>query len=128
MKDNLDRFREGLENDLATPVALSAFQKESAGKGRKASEALAAIFRMDKVISLDVIKNAFAVIESQKSESVVDSHEGDPEADEINKLVQERTDAKKNKDFAKADKIRDDLAARGIVIIDTPNGPTWKRN
>ena len=84
---------------MATPVALSAFQKESAGKGRKASEALAAIFRMDKVISLDVIKNAFAVIESQKSESVVDSHEGDPEADEINKLVQERTDAKKGKDL-----------------------------
>ncbi len=128
VKDNLDRFKEGLENDLATPIALSAMQKESAGKGRRASEALAAIFRMDGVLSLDVVKNAFAAIESQKCESDVDSHEGDPEADEINKLVLERTEAKKNRDFSAADKIRDDLAARGITIIDTPSGPTWKRN
>ena len=43
-------------------------------------------------------------------------------------MVLERTEAKKAKDFAKADEIRNALAARGITIIDTPNGPTWKRN
>jgi len=35
---------------------------------------------------------------------------------------------KKAKDFAKADKIRNDLAARGIIITDTPDGPVWKRS
>ncbi|MBR4375327.1 MAG: cysteine--tRNA ligase [Treponema sp.] len=126
--DNLDRFREGLENDLATPIALSAMQKESNGKGRKASESLAAIFIMDKVLSLDVIKNAFALLSEKSAESATDSHALDPEADEINALVAARTEAKKNKDFATADKIRNDLTARGITIVDTPNGSTWKRN
>jgi len=56
------------------------------------------------------------------------SNADDPEAAEIDALVLERTEAKKAKDFAKADEIRNALAARGITIIDTPNGPTWKRN
>ncbi|MBR4599499.1 MAG: hypothetical protein IKO39_05565 [Treponema sp.] len=127
--ENLKRFKEGLENDLATPVALSAMQKASNGKNQKASEALADIFTMDKVISLSVIENAIAIAKKQAKEAkaAVDDHAGDPEAEEITALVAERTEAKKAKDFAKADQIRNDLAARGITIIDTPQGPTWKR-
>jgi len=131
--ESLKKFREGLENDLATPVALSAMQKESNGKGRKASECLADIMTMDKVISLSVIENAIAIAEKKvvstdSTTAAADDHAGDPEAAEITALVLARTEAKKAKDFAKADQIRNDLAARGITIIDTPNGPTWKRN
>ncbi len=128
--ENLRRFREGLENDLATPVALSALQKASNGKGQKASEALAEIFTMEKVLSLSVIENAIKLAEKQAEEakSHVDDHAGDPEAAEITALVAERTAAKKAKDFARADEIRNQLSARGITIIDTPAGPTWKRN
>ncbi|MBR1403402.1 MAG: cysteine--tRNA ligase [Treponema sp.] len=127
--ENLKRFREGLENDLATPVALSALQKASNGKGQKASEALAEIFVMDKVLSLSVIENAIALAEKQaeKAQAPVDDHAGDPEAAEITALVEERTAAKKAKDFARADEIRNQLSQRGITIIDTPQGPTWKR-
>ncbi|WP_407428855.1 cysteine--tRNA ligase [Treponema sp.] len=128
--ENLKRFRNGLENDLATPVALSALQKASNGKGQKASEALAEIYKMDKVISLSVIENAITIAEKQaeESKSQTDDHAGDPEAAEITALVEQRTAAKKAKDFATADKIRDELAARGITIIDTPQGPAWKRS
>ena len=59
--------------------------------------------------------------------AAADAHAGDPEAAEIDALVAERTAAKKAKDFAKADEIRNQLTARGVIIIDTPNGPTWKR-
>ena len=45
----------------------------------------------------------------------------------IDALVEERTIAKKNKNFAKADEIRDELAAQGIEVIDTPEGAKWKR-
>ena len=129
--ENLAKFREGLSNDLATPIAMAAMQKESNGKGGvKASEALSAIYKMDKVLSLSVIENGFkalAEIEKAEQANVID-HSGDPEAAEIDALVAERTQAKKNKDFARADEIRNLLSARGVIIIDTPNGPTWKRS
>jgi cysteinyl-tRNA synthetase len=48
--------------------------------------------------------------------------------EEIKTLVAARNDARKNRDFAKADAIRDELASRGIVIEDTPLGTRWKRN
>ena len=86
---------------------------------------------MDKVISLSVIENAITLADKLSKEASTpqaDAHKGDPEAAEINTLIQARQDAKKNKDFAKADEIRNTLSARGITIIDTPTGPTWKRN
>ena len=55
------------------------------------------------------------------------AHAGDPEAQEIQALVDARTAAKKAKNFAEADRIRDELSARGVVIVDTPAGPTWHR-
>ncbi|HEY5525562.1 MAG TPA: cysteine--tRNA ligase [Clostridium sp.] len=48
--------------------------------------------------------------------------------DEIEALIQERQNARKNKDFALSDKIRDDLKARGIVLEDTSQGVRWKKN
>jgi cysteinyl-tRNA synthetase len=52
---------------------------------------------------------------------------GGDEAAEIDALVQERQDAKKSKDFARADEIRKTLEAQGVVIEDTPAGPKWKK-
>ncbi|MCR4735498.1 MAG: cysteine--tRNA ligase [Treponema sp.] len=135
-QEAMNKFREGLENDLATPVAMAAMQKAAAAKGgMKASVALATILKMDSVLSLDVIKNGFDVLDQQalhsgevSGASSADAHAGDPEAAEIDALVAERTTAKKNKDFEKADEIRNLLASKGISIIDTPAGPTWKRN
>ena len=145
--ENFAKFREGLENDLATPVAMAAMQKEASGKGNggtKAGTSLASILKMDSVLSLDVIKNAFDVLDEQAllgigsgtqgggsgafEAGTSDAHAGDPEAAEITALVEERAAAKKTKDFARADEIRNLLASKGISIIDTPAGPTWKRN
>ena len=50
-----------------------------------------------------------------------------PSAEEIEAALAERAAARKAKDFAKADQIRDDLAAKGVVIEDGPNGATWRR-
>ncbi|MDY4608641.1 MAG: DALR domain-containing protein, partial [Eubacterium sp.] len=47
--------------------------------------------------------------------------------DEIEKLIQQRQEAKANKDWATADKIRDDLKAKGIILKDTRQGVTWTR-
>ena len=47
--------------------------------------------------------------------------------EEIEALIAQRTQARKDKDWALADKIRDDLKARGIVLEDTPDGVRYKR-
>ncbi len=47
--------------------------------------------------------------------------------DAIAALLTERADARASKDFARADQIRDDLAAKGVVIEDGPDGATWRR-
>ena len=46
---------------------------------------------------------------------------------EIEALIAQRQEARKNKDWATADKIRDDLKARGIILKDTPQGVTWTK-
>lgn len=125
----LDTFKAALENDLLTPVAFSALNKVVKDGSLDAKEALDLIDRMDSVIGLRLIETAAAVQAeaAKQAASLIPDHSGDPEAAEIDALVAERTSAKKNKDFARADEIRDQLSARGIIIIDTPQGPTWKR-
>jgi cysteinyl-tRNA synthetase len=51
-----------------------------------------------------------------------------PTAEEIGALIEERKAAKAAKDFATADRVRDDLKARGVILEDKPGGLTeWRR-
>jgi len=55
-------------------------------------------------------------------------HADAPEVDaRIDALVEAREAARRAKDWAEADRIRDELTALGIVVEDTPNGPKWRR-
>jgi cysteinyl-tRNA synthetase len=51
---------------------------------------------------------------------------GDLEA-EVEQLIQQRAEAKKNRDFATADRIRDELKSQGILLEDGPGGTSWRR-
>ncbi len=50
-----------------------------------------------------------------------------PTPAEIESLIAERAEARKTKNFARADEIRDDLAAKGVILEDGPQGATWRR-
>ncbi len=52
---------------------------------------------------------------------------GGPDDDAIEALIAERNQARDDKDFARADEIRDELAKNGVLLEDGPGGTTWKR-
>ena len=56
---------------------------------------------------------------------ILDAQEDIPE--DIKKMAEERLNAKKNKDWATADAIRNELKSRGIVLEDSASGTTWKK-
>ncbi|MFR5487329.1 cysteine--tRNA ligase [uncultured Eubacterium sp.] len=72
----------------------------------------------DKVLSLDLLEN----------ENAQESSDVDSEMEQyINEMISKRAEAKKAKDFATADAIREELAAKGIVLKDTREGTTWTK-
>ncbi|MEH6628989.1 MAG: cysteine--tRNA ligase [Motiliproteus sp.] len=68
----------------------------------------------------------------QDPEQYLQGEQGDqsegPSAEQIEVLVEQRAVAKKNKDFSEADRIRDDLKAQGIVLDDSREGTSWRRD
>ncbi len=117
----LNRFRTDLEQDLSTPRALSELQGLIRDTDIPPAEILAAVDRMDEVLGLDLIARA--------QEAVTASRQAGGIGDErIEELIAERAQAKKEKNFARADEIRNQLKESGIILEDTPSGTTWRRS
>ena len=126
-QEYLDKFTAALENDLATPQALSALQTSIKDASLSPGEILSMVGIMDGVLSLSLLEEALKLHQEKKAAETVSPAEMSPEDLEIQALVDERTAAKKAKDFPRADAIRQELQERGIQVIDTPQGPQWKR-
>ena len=69
---------------------------------------------------LDKLCNVLGIILEKEEEKVGDE-------DYIEEMIAKRAQAKKDRDFAMADQIRDELAAKGIVLKDTREGTKWSR-
>jgi cysteinyl-tRNA synthetase len=113
-------FREALADDLNTARALAALHNLL----RRVNTALDGDGINDEV--RDELGQAFA--EADSVLAIFPRVEAGTKDDaEIDALVEKRTRARKDRDFARADEIRDGLAARGIVLEDTPHGTVWHR-
>ena len=115
----LDKFKETIEKDLNIPNALPFIHLVIKEKNIAPKEILKTIAIMDIVFGLNIIDEANKLIEhTNKHARIEDS--------KIEELIRERNKAKKEKDYKKADEIRESLKMQGIVLEDTPNGTKWK--
>ena len=115
------RFMKGMDADLNTSLGITALYDVLKAKTDDRTK-LAAIQDFDLVLGLNLIQAAAKKREEQARAAAAE--ERDPE---IEALLAQRTAAKKEKNFAEADRIRDELKARGIEIIDIPQGAKWRR-
>ena len=108
-------FKEAVGNDMNTSLGITALYdvlKAEVSDGTKQ----AAIADFDQVLGLDLLQQAQALREREAAQS------GGALDHQVQALVDARAAAKKGKDFAEADRIRDQLKAMGIEIMDTPQG------
>ncbi len=114
---DVEPFRDVMDDDFDTPAAL-AYVFELV---RDANVAL------DEQL-LETAATAFATVQELVGALGIEMRADEPEVDaEIDALVQAREAARAAKDWAEADRIRDELANLGIVVEDTPHGPVWHR-
>ena len=127
------RFSDAMDNDLNTSLAVTALYDVLKAKTNAVTK-LAAIRDFETVLMLGLENAAAAVIAAEeaeakaKAEAKAAAAAADPEYARIEALVEARRAAKKAKNFAEADRIRDELAAEGITLIDTAAGTEWKRD
>ena len=112
---HLRRFWSALADDLNAPQALAAIWDAVRAADLSPADKWAVLADADRALGFGLA-----------SSSAPDADESgtDPR---IDALVAERQAARAAKDFATSDRIRDELAAEGIELVDTPAGPTWRR-
>ena len=126
-----EKFRKAMGNDLNTSLGVTALYDALKVQANDATK-LAILADFDRVLGLSLLEKAAAKREADAkakasastSGGIVITGEGDPA---IDALVLQRAEAKKAKNFAEADRIRDELKAQGVEIVDTKEGAAWKR-
>jgi cysteinyl-tRNA synthetase len=114
----IEKFDTAMDDDFNTADAIAAiFEIVKAANSKITSDNSRDLIQkvLDKILLLCDILG----IQAQKKEELL--------AEEVEQLIQDRQDARKNRDFAKADEIRNLLLEKGIILEDTREGVRWKR-
>ncbi|WP_066794953.1 cysteine--tRNA ligase [Sphingomonas soli] len=116
----LDRLDEAVSDDLNTPKALPILDELLADKRTSVEDRLAALARFDEVLGLNLLTIGRGDLRVRPANASIT-------AEEIEARLTERKEARANKDFARSDAIRDELALAGVEVMDgDPLGWDWK--
>ena len=114
----ITKFDEAMDDDINTADAISVIFELVKFANTNVSEQSGKAFIQALKDEIVMLSDICGLIVDRKEE-ILDT--------EIEALIQERQDARKAKNFARADEIRDTLAAQGIILEDTREGVKWKR-
>ncbi len=129
------RFAEAMDDDFNTPEALAALQSaarelnvaKSAGDTAGAAALAAELRRLGGILGV-LTRDPEKWLGSRSELTAGEGAETAAlDAAEIDRLVQARIAARQGRDYKESDRIRDELAARGVVLEDGPAGTTWRR-
>ena len=129
------RFGESMDDDFNTPEALAAMQSlardlniaKSSGDHAKAAGLAAELRHLGGILGLLTVEpDVWLATRSELTGSAA-AESGTIDPTEIDRLVLARVAARRSRDFAESDRIRDELAAKGVVLEDGPTGTTWRR-
>ncbi len=112
------KFEAAMEDDCNTADAVSSVFELVKFINTNATASNSSAYVKKLYDKLETLCDLLGIIVAPKEEML--------DAD-IERLIQERQEARKNKDFARADQIRGELAEKGILLKDTREGVTWKR-
>ncbi|TYP67734.1 cysteine--tRNA ligase [Paenibacillus methanolicus] len=114
------QFRAKMDDDFNTPDAITAlFELVSEANQYLQRPVVTAQALNIFLAAFEVIDDVLGLLPGETEDGLLD--------EEIDALIVERTEARKSKNWARADEIRDVLAEQGIVLEDTPQGIRWKR-
>ena len=117
-------FVKALDNDLNTSLAVTAVYDVLKAKTNGATK-LALLRDFDTVLCLNLLENAAKLKEAAPAaeEKTVSD---DPFIREIEEMIEARKEAKKAKNYAEADRIRAVLLEKGVTLVDTKDGTTYR--
>ena len=113
------RFTDAMDDDLNTADALSIVFELARFMNSNINENSTKEFAGKVLGEFNELTGVLNIVNKKHEEDILD--------EEIEALIQKRTDAKKNRDFKLADEIRDELLEKGIVLEDTRQGVKWRR-
>jgi cysteinyl-tRNA synthetase len=127
------QFAEAMDDDFNTPGALAAMQSaarelnvaKGAGDAARSAELAAELRQLGGV--LGVLEREPAEWLATASAGGAGPGEGDLDRAEIERLVAARIEARRQRNWAESDRIRDQLSGQGILLEDGPTGTTWRR-
>jgi cysteinyl-tRNA synthetase len=120
------QFDDAMSDDFNTAGAMAVLhsiagdinQHRRDGDEAAASEKAAILVRLGGILGL---------LQQDPEAYFQAGTDGELSAEDIEEMIQARADARKNRDFAEADRIRDDLLGKGIILDDSREGTSWRR-
>jgi cysteinyl-tRNA synthetase len=114
----LERFDEALSNDLMVPQALPLLEQAVAAKAFDPAEALRLVASMDLALGLDLLETGRSDLRVRPADAAIGEAE-------VEALIAERQAVRAAKDYAASDRLRDDLAGRGVTVMDGAGDMRW---